>query len=114
MRNDVAAGEDKDPIEQCLNYLQRIREGGVTTVRGRPIPGADKIPAFCYIIADLTQSLVKRCRMHQLNPTDDGMGFFGYHGPFNAYIEVISFDRLLRVANQRNRAFFDVIGLPAS
>jgi hypothetical protein len=51
--------------------------------------------------------------MHRLNPTDDGMGYLGYHDVFNAYIEVVSFDRLLSLANQRNRAFFDVIGLPS-
>ncbi|MET8352514.1 ATP-binding protein [Micromonospora sp. NPDC005206] len=114
MRNDASAGESKDPIEQCLNYLQRVRDGGVRTAKGRPIPGVDRVPGFCYIIADLTTSLISRCRMHRLNPTDDGMGFFGYHEHFNAYIEVISFDRLLSIANQRNRAFFDVVGLPSS
>jgi hypothetical protein len=113
MRNDAAPGEQKDPIEQCLDYLKRVREGGVLTAKGRPIPGADKMPGFCYIIADLTPTLESRCLMRDLNPTDDGMGYFGYHAHFNAYIEVISFDRLLSVANQRNRAFFDVIGLPA-
>jgi len=41
------------------------------------------------------------------------MGYFGYHDNYNAYVEVVSFDRLLSVANQRNRAFFDIIGLPA-
>jgi hypothetical protein len=78
------------------------------------MPRVNKPPGFCYIIADLTRSLKSRCRMHQLNLADDGMGYFGYHDAFDAYIEIISFDRLLSVANQRNRAFFDVIGLPAS
>jgi hypothetical protein len=114
MRNDAGPGEQKDPIEQCLGYLRRVRNGGVLTAKGRPMPRADKVPGFCYIIADLTPSLVERCEMQRLIPTDDGMGYFGYHDRFNAYIEVISFDRLLHVANQRNRAFFDVIGLPAS
>lgn len=113
MRNDAAAGEEKDPIEQCLNYLQRVRQGGIKTAKGRPIPNADRVPGFCYVIADLTRTLESRCLMHQLKPTDDGMGYFGYHEPFNAYIEVISFERLINIANQRNRAFFDVIGLPA-
>jgi hypothetical protein len=112
MRNDAGAGEDKDPIEQCLHYLQRVRDGGVKTAKGRLIPNADKIPGFCYVIADLTPTLISRCRMHQLKPTDDALSYFGYHDHFNAYIEVLSFDRLIKVANQRNRAFFDVIGLP--
>lgn len=112
MRNDASAGDDKDPIEQCLGYLRRVRMGGVTTSTGRPIPNANQIPGFCYVIADLTPTLRDRCLMHQLHPTADGMGYFGYHSQFNAYIEVVSFDRLLKVARQRNRAFFDVVGLP--
>jgi hypothetical protein len=112
MRNDAGPGEQKDPIEQCLRYLKRVRAGDINTAQGRPIPHADKVPGFCYIIADLTPTLVDRCEMFRLIQTDDGMGYFGYHDKFNAYIEVVSFGRLLNVANQRNRAFFDAIGLP--
>lgn len=39
MRNDMREGEDKAPIDQALSYLERIREGKVTTKSGRPIPG---------------------------------------------------------------------------
>src|SRR5271165_3688361 len=31
MRNDAAQGEQKDPIEQALGYLDRIRQGKVQT-----------------------------------------------------------------------------------
>ena len=33
---------------------------------------------------------------------------------YEAYIEVISFGRLVNMAQERNRAFFDKLGLPAS
>ncbi|MBO9685709.1 MAG: ATP-binding protein [Mitsuaria chitosanitabida] len=112
MRNDAAAGEDKDPIEQALGYLDRIREGGVKTARGRPIPGSDTIPGFCYVIADLTATVRHRCKMHSLRETSDKQGYFGFNDNFKAYIEVISFDRLLNAARERNRAFFDKLGLP--
>lgn len=46
MRND--ASEDKDPIQQCLNYVKRVRAGGVKTALGRPIPPTREAPAFCY------------------------------------------------------------------
>jgi hypothetical protein len=63
MRNDVTLGEEKNPIEQCLGYLQRIREGHTQTANGRPIPSPETIPGFCYILADLTPSLEKYCKM---------------------------------------------------
>lgn len=112
MRNDAAAGEDKDPIEQALGYLDRIREGKVLTATGRPIPNSQDIPGFCYILCDLTSSITSRCKLLGLTVTSDHMGYFGYNPNYKAYIEVISFDMLVNAAKQRNRAFFDKLGLP--
>jgi len=112
MRNDAAAGEIKDPVEQALGYLERIREGGAKTASGRPIPRSEDIPGFCYAICDLTPSIIKRCKALSLTPTNDHLGYFGYNPNYKAYIEVISFDRLLASARERNRAFFDKLGLP--
>ena len=117
MRNDAKAGEDHDPIEQAIDYLERIRQGGVKTSTGRPIPPLqnDAIPGFCYVLADLTPSFEKRCRIHHnLKRTSDGLGYFGYKDNVNAYVEVISFDRLVNMAKERNRAFFDKLGLPSN
>lgn len=114
MRNDARAGEIDDPIEQALGYLERIRKGKVTTANGRPIPRSEDIPGFCYIICDLTPSIEKRCVMHDLTRTSDGLGFFTFKQNFKAYIEVISFDRLINMAKERNRMFFDKLALPTT
>jgi hypothetical protein len=112
MRND--ASEDKDPIQQCLDYVKRVRSGGVLTSSGRPIPPSHDQPAFCYVLADLTPTMVSRCEYASLRSTYDGMGFFGFNEPHKAYIEVMSFDRLVKSATERNRAFFDKLGLPSA
>lgn len=114
MRNDMREGEDKNPIEQALSYLVRVREGKVTTTTGRLIPRNNDIPGYCYIICDLTESMHRRCQHSDLRATSDGMGYFGYNGNFKAYIEVISFDQLVKAAKERNRAFFDKLGLPVA
>jgi hypothetical protein len=114
MRNDARAGEEKDPIEQALGYLDRIRQGKVRTANGRPIPESDAIPGFCYVLCDLTESVVKRCKMHDAIRTSDGLGYFFYNKTYSAYVEVISFDRLVNSAKERNRAFFDKLGLPTT
>lgn len=114
MRPDSGPGEEHDPIEQATGYLSRIRRGGVQSLGGRPIHASESIPGFCYILADLTNAFAERCnRVHDLDLTPDGMGFFGYKKNLNAYIEVISFDRLVILAKQRNRAFFEKLGIPA-
>lgn len=114
MRNDAGSGEDKDPIEQALGYLDRIRNGQAKTASGRPIPRSEEIPGYCYVICDITPSVEKRCKMAQLTVTSDRQGYFGYNANYKAYIEVVSFDRLLNGARERNRAFFDKLGLPTS
>lgn len=114
MRNDAKSGEEKDPVEQALGYLKRVRDGKVQTKSGRPIPNSEHTPGFCYIICDLTSSVIERCNMLDLQITSDKMGYFGFHKTFKCYIEVISFDRLLNMAKERNKAFFDKLGLPST
>ncbi|WP_433631577.1 ATP-binding protein [Chryseobacterium cucumeris] len=114
MRNDAKAGEEKDPVEQALGYLKRIRSGKVLTKTGRPIPNSENIPGFCYVICDLTTSVIERCGILDLQITSDKMGYFGFHKTYKCYIEVISYDRLLNMAKERNKAFFDKLGLPAN
>jgi len=114
MRDDAKSGEDDDPIEQALGYLKRIRDGEVTSSQGRPIGNVDNIPGYCYILCDLTTSIIKRCNIHDLTLTSDGQGFFGYKKAYQAYIEVISFNQLVNSALERNKAFFDRLGLPTN
>lgn len=114
MRNDAREGEDKDPIEQSLGYLENIRNGNVSTANGRPIPNSQEIPGYCYIICDLTSTMLKWCKIHGLTVTSDNLGYFGYNPNYKAFIEVISFDRLVNSAKERNRAFFDKLGLPTN
>ena len=114
MRNDAAEGEDKDPIEQALGYLERIRQGKVQTASGRLIPDSDNVPGFCYVLCDLTKTIVQRCKMHDAIRTSDGLGYFFYNKTYGAYVEVISFDRLVNAAKERNKAFFDKLGLPTT
>lgn len=112
MRNDAAEGPEKDPVLQALRYLKQVRDGKVMTASGRPILGAENIPGFCYVIADLTPRLVERCTESDFHLTPDKRGFFGFHRNYNAYVEIVSYDRLLEMAHRRNRAFFDRLGLP--
>ncbi|WP_164561572.1 ATP-binding protein [Nitratidesulfovibrio vulgaris] len=114
MRNDYSEGEKDNPIEQALLYVQKIREGNVKTSGGRLIPQSNSIPAFCYVLADLSPKMIDRAKMAGLKPTSDYMGYFGFNPNYNAYIEVIGFERLIKAAKERNRAFFDRLGLPSN
>lgn len=47
-----------------------------------------------------------------LQEAQDKMGYFGYHPNYKAYIEVISFNKLIQQAKERNRMFFQKLGIP--
>ena len=79
MRNDSNPNEDHDPIKQVMDYLELIRAGKILTETGRPIPCSEKVPGFCYIICDLTPSMIKCCKFFGLKPTGDHWGYFGYY-----------------------------------
>ncbi|MET3559856.1 hypothetical protein ABID39_000534 [Bartonella japonica] len=111
MRDDAQLGDKKDPITQVFDYLDKIREGKVQTFNGRPINNSVNIPGYCYIIYDLTPSMMKCCKNWDLRMTGDKMGYFGYHKSYEAYIEVISFDKLVDNAKKRHRLFFDKMKL---
>lgn len=112
MRDDARAGEKEDPILQALTYLEKIRLGQAKTPQGRLIPKSEDIPGYCYVICDLTESVIRCCKASSLQVTSDQLGYFGYNPNFKAYIEVISFDRLLQAAKERNRMFFQKLGIP--
>lgn len=112
MRDDAKAGAKEDPILQALTYLEKIRLGQAKTPQGRLIPKSEDIPGYCYVICDLTESMVRCCKAYSLQVTSDQLGYFGYNPNYKAYIEVISFDRLLHAAKERNRMFFQKLGIP--
>lgn len=114
MRNDAKAGEEKDPIEQALGYLDRLRSGKLKTAKGRLIQNCENIPGYCYVISDLTPTVETRCKMMNLTKSADGLSYFGYAINYKSYVEVISFDLLLKRAKERNYAFFEKLGLPTN
>ncbi len=114
MRNDAKAGEEKDPIEQALGYLDRLRSGKLKTAKGRLIQNCENVPGYCYVISDLTPTVETRCKMMNLTKAADGLSYFGYAINYKSYVEVISFDLLLKRAKERNYAFFEKLGLPVS
>jgi hypothetical protein len=110
MRDDHK--EDDNPIVQVLEYVGEIREGRARTSDGRDIPIMKDIPFFCYIIADITPSLAAQAKLYDLDDLPEGQGFFGYRKQFNAYVEVLSYSKVLTDAKKRNAAFFHQLGLP--
>lgn len=111
-QRDDLSSEDKDPIIQVYDYVSDIKEGKVKKANGRGFGNIQNVSFYCYVIADLTPSLRKSAARAGLVPTQDGEGYFGYNQNVGTYIEVISYDKLLKDAKQRNQALFDSLFEP--
>jgi hypothetical protein len=109
---DNLKDDDKNPINQVLGYVKNIRDGVVKKASGRPFNNVSNTAFYCYIIVDLTDSLRLAAENATLTLTPDGEGYFGYNPIRHAYIEVISYDKLLKDAKQRNQILFDKLFSP--
>ena len=75
-----------------------IKEGKAKRPNGRPFVNVSNTAFYCYVIADLTDSMREDAVNAGLILTPDGDGYFGYNQTRGAYIEVISYDKLVRDA----------------
>lgn len=110
MRRDY--DERDNPFVQVRQYITDLRSGKVKTPAGRDIPLPDGIPFYCFIVADITPSLEQQAYDFELSKTPDAMGFFGYKKQYNAFVQVVSYTKMVTDAKQRNAAFFNKLGLP--
>lgn len=99
----------KDPADQIIQRFREISDGGVLDIDGRPINPAN-LRYTGYLIADLTPTLHNQVygRYHK---TADNEGYFFNLAAGNGFIEIISYDKLVKDAERRNGILFDKLGL---
>lgn len=108
-RNDY--DDEENPIDQVYEYIDKIRSGKAKYPNGQMIIITENTPCYVYIISDLTEKMVKYCRKNDFITTHDALGFFYYHKEYRAYIEVISYQKVIKDSKQRNRIFMKKIGV---
>lgn len=111
-RNDYSLG--KDPISQVINYLDEISSNSrIIDNDNMAITINPNIQKQIFIIADLTSTfeVIIRKNYGWLMKASDGTGYFGYEPSSHSYIEIISYEKLLKDAKNRNRIFFDKLGI---
>lgn len=112
-RNDfVNPSSNDDPIQQLIRYVKGIRNGEFKTQNGRNIRVLDNTPFYGYVICDLNHKVEEWLELEKnFKPMPDKMGWFQWHGNMNLHLEVISWDKVLRDAEMRNKIFFQKLGL---
>lgn len=104
-RNDY----NKDPADQIIQRFREISEGGVDDIDGLQI-NPQNLRYTGYLIADLKPSLHKQV-YGRYRKSADNEGYFFNLAEGNGFIEIISYDKLVKDAERRNRILFDKLGL---
>jgi hypothetical protein len=104
---------DEDPVDQVNRLIVSIREGHYKDKDGIEIKlQSSTVPAYAYIICDITKFIENMAVGRGMIASPDNMGYFFYNPNLHAYIEIISYQKLLRDAKRRNGILFDKLHLP--
>lgn len=102
----------EDPVQQIVRYVNDIRDSKYKTPEGRKMLVAENTPFYGYVVCDLTPKVETWLeREKDFKPMPDRLGWFQWMGNINLYIEVISWDKVLKDAKMRNQIFFQKLGI---
>jgi len=112
-RDDFANPSSReDPVQQIVRYVNDIRDNKYRTPEGRKMLVAENTPFYGYVVCDLTPKVESWLeREKNFTPMPDRLGWFQWMGNINLYIEVISWDKVLKDAKMRNQIFFQKLGI---
>lgn len=110
-RNNYS-GDDKDPCQQVYAYIEDILAGRVIGEDRQHVQVSEKTRFYCYILADVTDQLRRLAKRNEFCETPDGLGYFKFSQNYNAYVEIISYRKMLEDAKKRNRVLFEKLSLP--
>lgn len=113
LRDDfVNPSSQEDPVQQIVRYVNNIRDGKYKTPEGRKMLVAVNTPFYGYVVCDLTAKVESWLeREKNFKPMPDRLGWFQWVENINLYVEVISWDKLLKDAKMRNQIFFQKLGI---
>lgn len=104
--------DDENPINQIYNYIDTITDKKAKDAKGRPIYVRGDTPFYCYIICDITNKIETYAKRANCNKTPDGFGYYGFNEKYSAYIEILSYTKLINDARKRNRVLFEKLNIP--
>jgi hypothetical protein len=109
MRDDYT--EQENPISQINKYAREIIEGDAKDKHDREFDFRNNTPIYAYIVCDLTKKLKAFAKDAGYKLTPSGDGYFAFNDNYNMYIEIMSFDKIVKDSKERNRVLFDKLNL---
>ena len=99
--------EKENPIQQVIDYMDDMISGKLKTKDGLFIDSNESIRFFCYILCDINDKIKKYARQKDFKTTPDGMGYYYYLSNYNAYIEIMPYNKMIQDSKKRNKILFD-------
>lgn len=100
MRDDYTKTEN--PITQILNYVGSLRTNKVKDKNGYLILTNESTQFYLYAVCNLTPKLRELAFDMDMMDTPDKKGMYKYHKNRNAHIKILSYDKMLNDAENRN------------
>ena len=108
-RDDYTRAEN--PHQQLEDYFEEIQKGTARGRNGRRLELKPDTPFFAFIVCDLTSKIRQLLERTNYKPLPDNEGYVFYHEHYKAFIQVVSYSKLLSDAKQRNQIFFEKLGI---
>lgn len=87
-------------------------DGKFKTPEGMKILVAPNTPFYGFVVCDLTTKVERWLeREKNFKPMPDRQGWFDWKQNINLYIEVVSWEKVLKDAQMRNKVFFHKLGI---
>lgn len=109
MRNDY--NSNSNPINQLYEYVASLKTNKIQDKDGRIIRVGVNTKFYLYAVCDITNTLEHILDFHDFSQTPDRMGYYKYNDKMNAYIEILSYDKIINDAKKRNKILFDKLGI---
>lgn len=104
--------DNENPIMQACRYAEKIRNNKYEMPDGlEPIKVSKETPIYIYVVADQCAKIDEFAKGFSLTVSPDNEGYFGFSSGFNAYIEVLSYRKLIDDSKMRNKIFFKKLGI---
>ena len=109
MRDDYT--DQENPISQINKYAREIIEGEAKDKNEREFNFRKNTPIYAFIVCDLTKKLRAFAKDAGYKLLPSGDGYFSFNDNYNMYIEILSFDKILKDSKERNRVLFEKLNL---
>ena len=105
--------DDENPIAQACRYARKILDGKYEMPDGvEPVKvSKTNTPVYLYIVCDIVPKIRDFATLANLTISPDDEGYFGFMPGYNAYVEIMSFKKLVEDAKMRNAIFFKKLGI---